>query len=436
MNTFRWGLLGPGGLSSTRRSRSLGINTAIRYYNERAVPGLGGVRFAKQVFLATLGVLVAQKARQNGAKVKNIEVTNAIEALACYLALERNNWTTDVRLRGSTKLAGKEKDFSFARAKQPSFYVTQPMRMACVQTLPALGLVESNGQQFNAFSYSQRGESFIEHACRQFRPANQSVISYLTKWVLGDGIQTNSNKLSLALSPLEPLPAQACKLLREYLVQDTYIEPSLHGRRSAALAWVDELRNQKASTAQWSVQPASITEPHWQDLKNGAQFFKVRDSAIKVLNTLENYLGQQHERALCLQQELPKVLTLPLKKLNADAQVFLKATGEQEDSARAFCTECSNVDAKKVIQSLVKRDSVVLKLSGAQIRPGSAFYGSGLINIDPETQGQEELSVGNNIQLPAYISRRLHNLFLLNADLQGDLLQWVSQDSMESPHES
>jgi hypothetical protein len=60
--TLTWGLIGPGALPSERRVRTLGVAASVRRFNELAVPGIGGVWFGKQLFLATLGVKVAELA--------------------------------------------------------------------------------------------------------------------------------------------------------------------------------------------------------------------------------------------------------------------------------------------------------------------------------------------------------------------------------------
>src|SRR5580700_10345534 len=118
-----WGLLGPSTLHSERRTRTLGLGAAVRTFNDLAVPGLGGVWFGKQLLLATLGVAIAERARDSGKRAQNIEVTNAVEALACWLALDFNGWKRDPRLRGALKLSGK-KDLSFATVSKRSSYVT------------------------------------------------------------------------------------------------------------------------------------------------------------------------------------------------------------------------------------------------------------------------------------------------------------------------
>jgi hypothetical protein len=84
----------------------------VRAFNDLSVPGLGGVWFGKQLFLATLGVAVAQEARERGKRVTNIEVANTIEALACWLAYQQNNWQKDPRLRGQTKMRYRETGLS------------------------------------------------------------------------------------------------------------------------------------------------------------------------------------------------------------------------------------------------------------------------------------------------------------------------------------
>ncbi len=183
-----WGLLGPEFLPDSRRTRTLGLGATVRLFNDLAVPGLGGVWYGKQLLLATLGVAVAEEARSRKAKVQNIEVANAIEALACWLAFKKNGWSRDARLRGNTKLQHK-KDFSFQSVRQRNFYVTQPMRMATVQALPALGFVESDGAKFNAFrcikqinEFRENGGktkdafTFAEEVTKEFKPHKRSVI--------------------------------------------------------------------------------------------------------------------------------------------------------------------------------------------------------------------------------------------------------------------
>lgn len=93
--SMMWGLLGPEQLGGERRTRTLDLGAAVREYNERAVPGMGGVWYAKQLLLAMLGIALAQKLRERQINVSNITVANAIEALGCYFALKHNQGQGD-----------------------------------------------------------------------------------------------------------------------------------------------------------------------------------------------------------------------------------------------------------------------------------------------------------------------------------------------------
>jgi hypothetical protein len=287
MTDISWGLLGPETLSDERRTRTLGLGALVRLFNDLAVPGLGGVWFGKELFLSTLGVQVAQKARERGVCVSNIETTNAIEAIACWLAFDRRKWARDDRLHGNTKMQGKS-DLSFKTVRHPSFYITQPMRMATVQALPALGFVDADNTRFNAFKCTAAGQDFVNVACDGYSPFNTSVVDYLVSWVCGTYSLTTSPALCSAISPVEPLQQRALEMLRERLIQGGIAENvEDKKRRREALAWVDRLRKFKSSKIAWDAQPNEISnQQHWKDLHAGALFFLVREAAIDVLDQL------------------------------------------------------------------------------------------------------------------------------------------------------
>ena len=252
-----WGLLGGERLGNARRVRTLGLGAAVREFNERAVPGLGGVWFGKQVLLATLGIVVAERARHAGARVGNIEVANAIEALACFLAFQGNAWAQDPRLRGVQKLQARGGDLAFAKVKQRNFYVTQPMRMSTVQALPSLGFAASDGVRFNGFASTELGRAFVACACEGFRPSNRDLVDHLVKWVAAGQarVPVESWQLTLALNPATPLPEAASRVLAEGLNRDDAMQSR---RRSQVLAWVELLRQRVPKRLGWAQRPAGI----------------------------------------------------------------------------------------------------------------------------------------------------------------------------------
>lgn len=417
-----WGLLGPEFLQSARRTRTLGLNASVRRFNDLAVPGLGGVWFGKQLLLATLGIYVAEKARSSGSVVQNIEMANATEALACWLAFEDNDWNRDSRLRGSTKLHGK--DFScFQRVRQRNFYVTQPMRMATVQALPALGLVDSDSSRFNAFQCLEAGRNFVETALDGFRPGNRTVVDHLTCWAQRKDVGVSSDKLREALSPLTPLPAKAIPILRERLIQGGLETTEEKARRCNALAWAEALRRNPDTHAAWSEKPPEITQDHWHDLRAGALFFGTRDAALKVLDVAEAHIGNQAQgQRLPLKGKLPDALIGPLETLKAAAKQYLDFT-EMDKPAAEFCHESIHREPAEVLRALVSRDGQVLRMNGDEIRPGPAFRESpGLA----ESEGEDpEIPQAENNLFPSDVSYRMQNLFLLNLDMHHELDGWL-----------
>lgn len=413
-----WGLLGPETLPSLRRTRGLGIAASVRRFNDLAVPGLGGVWFGKQIFLALLGVAVAEYVRARGnspaiRKISNIEVTNAVEALACWMAYRENGWTPDLRLRGITKLRGWH-SITFQQARQPGFYVTQPMRMATVQTLPALGLVETDSVRFNHFHCSDKGRDFLELATAPFRPYKKDVQDCLQDWILGNtALKGNSPPLVASLSPLSSLAERARQMLRrQFLLNGRDADAE---RRSQALAWVEMLHTEREWS--WESKPVQLSEAHWHDLQAGARFFALREAAITVLDELESHMGAMAYPSLNLSDlsDLTKSLPCDLEPLREAAQQYLAMECEDED-AYVFARECRGGD---IVRSLVRRDGQVLQLRGERIIPGPAFRGSPqrLGNDTDEEEGPQPAAV----PLPPHISSRVRNLWLLHHDMAGDL---------------
>jgi len=423
-----WGLLSPEFLPNSRRTRTLGLGATVRLFNDLAVPGLGGVWYGKQLLLASLGVAVAEQVRNKGAKVQNIEVANAIEALACWLAFKNNDWKRDSRLRGGTKLQGKGDDFSFSLVRQRKFYVTQPMRMATVQALPALGFAEADGTRFNAFRCSAAGTEFIEQACKDYRPSNGSVMNHLLQWVMV-GKKVDSVPLRNALSPLTPLSNDTLALLRERLIQGGTEDGDDKLRRRNALTWVEGIR-QKPDKQEWGTKPQSIDDGHWHDLVAGAKLFNARDEAIAVLDAMEAHIGNKTQsQSYSMQTSVPEAMSPLLASLRTASQAFLD-TEHADENAAAFCCECAKEDASAVLRSLVVRDGHVLRLVDEVIKPGAAFRGSALKEGDAGEDAADSPEAGD-IPLPEGISYRMRNLYLLNLDLNGELHQWLNPVATE-----
>jgi|JI9StandDraft_2_1071091.scaffolds.fasta_scaffold51325_1 hypothetical protein len=428
---FTWGILGPGQIESTRRVRTLQLAATTRYFNEQAVPGLGNVWFGRQLFLATLGVLVADRAAAEGVRVSRIAAANAIEALACWLALQQGPRSGESRVRGSTLLAGQH-DLSFRNVNRAGFYVSQPMRMSSVSALPALGFVEATGSRFNAFTCNAQGEAFVEAMADGCRPYRHDLVEHLVMWIRGDAVGMDSSTMHQALSPVLAMPTRARELLHTRLVQGAAGEPAEDRlRRGDALRWVRS-RGRGAAPVVWERRPEEITsEAHWADLHAGALFFIARDAALAVLDEVELEIGTP-ERRFDPGAVLSPQLVVGLATLRAAARAFL-ATGNQAAEARAFCTECTAASDAEVLRRLAGRDDRILRLLGEQIGAGPAFRG-GERESAPEDTAADTAPPADDPAWPEGISRRIHNLWWLGLDLDGRMDEWLTPSTEEATY--
>lgn len=418
-------MLGAEKLSGTRRTRTLGLGAAVREFNERAVPGLGGIWFGKQALLATLGIVVAERAREDGAHVRNIEVANAIEALACWLAFKSNSWKQDRRLRGINKLQEKGTDFSFSRVRQRNFYVTQPMRMSSVQALPSLGFATSDGVRFNSYRSTEVGRAFVASACEAFRPYNRDVVDHLAKWVAAnrEDVGVDTWQLTQAISPVVSMSGAATKILVEGLRRDDSMSSR---RRASVLDWVDRVRLNNPKRVSWSARPTGINESHWRDLQAGARFFAVREASIDVLDAMEAALAAKAgECAFDLEKDaLPAAVVDRLGVLRELSGTYL-AMGHEQQEAATFCQECQRKE-RNVLGALIARDGSVLRLVGKEIVPGAAFsYATDVIG---PRQDDPDAPQTSTLSLPMGISYRVGNLYLLSLDINGQLSGWLAAE--------
>ena len=417
--TMQWGLLGPEQLAGSRRTRTLGLGAAVRKFNQLAVPGLGGVWFANQIFLATLGVRVADRLRPLSANVKAIEIANAIEALACWCAFGDNGWQSDPRLRGRQKLAGKS-DLTFTQLRKPRFYVTQPMRMATVEALVSLGFVEPGSQRFNGFRCTRSGMDLVDAGTAGYRPYNSTVEDYLCARAKDNTSISNTYALREALSPLVALQPDARGLIRDKLCEGAGCNPDA-ARRKNALAWVHSI--DVKNPAGWKDKPSALEEDHWDELRLGARFFTARDAAVEVLNAIETQMAPLAAPKLASDDaHKPSPVQQRLEALREAAQGYLDDSKDPTGGmATAFCRECIEANPAAIIRSLVKRDDRVLRLVGNDVLPGAAF------SLQPQAEASDAESEGpgfenaDRVPVPTGISGRIRNLYLLQLDLEGQL---------------
>ncbi|MDO5643428.1 MAG: hypothetical protein Q4G26_13715 [Paracoccus sp. (in: a-proteobacteria)] len=426
-------MLAPENVKSSRRRLTLGLGKAVMLYNEAAVPGLGGLWFIRQAALALLGIRIAEETAHAGSK---IDVANAIEALACWISFQDGGWSRgDWRLRGSRKLKALQDrgvDHTFRRLRSRSAYVTQPMRMGCVQALPALGLVDASGSRFNSFSVNARGHQLIDAVFGKWGEGKQRLPYNLLEWVLNKPVNFTPS-LRRKLDPTAEAGYDARMIMREAMV--------FHGpgadRRRNALIWMQKIDEGGGfgtnPYTDWRNRPAEIDEEHWKDLRAGAALLQTREAAIAVLANIEQELIA-HSR-LDLTRPLPEEVSASLEMWSKEAQRFLELDGHGPDeaaaAARDFCHEARGPDVD-AIRMLVNRENHMLRVTDNVVVPTAAWRTDAALSVNDAAHEASDLETdpdgtenaapkrAERDVLPPSISSRIIYLRRLSLDLDLD----------------
>jgi hypothetical protein len=227
------------------------------------------------------------------------------------------------------------------------------------------------------------------------------------------------------------LQPDARALVRDKLCEGAGRNPEA-ARRKNALAWVRSI--DVKNPAGWEAKPSVLEANHWHDLRLGARFFTARNAAVDVLNAIEAQMAPLAAPKLAADgaHELSPVQQR-LGALREAAQHFLDEGTDPTEGrmATAFCYECVEADPAAIIRNLVKRDDRVLRLVGSDVLPGAAF------SLQPQAETSDEEGEGpgadnaGRVPVPADISGRISNLYLLELDLQGQLGEFLNPPATE-----
>jgi len=385
-----WGILAPDAIISQRRQQNLGLASAVRHFNDRSVPGLGGMWFPMPILWSVLAVSIAEELQ-----VPALPVGNAIEALMMRQATKEG--LADRRVRGIRKMQGLE-DWSFKNLKRRGTYVVQPIRMAMVQPLVALSFVR--GSRYGAFTVHTAGAQMLN------LPVMANFRRVLGAWAHGESPR-GINKVIEDLSPNAAVPPEVRKLILAHLTGGD--DPSTSRRRALV-----ELGTGPSASQLDAVEPLKgITPDHWTDLRAGAAFMDLRNAALAVLYRLEQRLLQlrdANEPAVLSLDEASKVVGEPLAALRRCAlQQGDRIDDAEEASSRKFLSEVRDLPVSQLLQKLAERDGTVIWWRDGRIGLGPA---AGEVSTSDEIESFQDKEFAPQLF-------RLYNLHCVATELNG-----------------
>lgn len=383
--TVSWGTFAPDTVISLRRLQTLGLSAAVRHYNERSVPGLGGLWFGMPVAWSLLGISIAEEL-----DLQPLPCANAVEASVMPRAIRDGS----DRARGRRKLAGLT-DLTFADLARRGTYITQPYRMGTVEPLFRLGFVKGAGQRFNLYRLSLEGERFLEPLKRER--------AQLLGWAKGAQFRSSPR-----LAPDQALPADCARLamrqLRDYSEAEYRralldIGPEIFGR--------SPLEREKT--------PSGLEPAHWADIRSGVALVRLRDAAIAVLAAIETALCSGN-RAPVSQDDAAASSAMKLEQLSAAASVMLSLDDSSPGSmGHVFARMCAGTPAS-VVTELARLDGTVIRLfPDGRIGLGPAGGEPSEVDDDGDLD-RASVPVSIVPELP-----RLANLYSLAGDLERNL---------------
>ena len=388
-----WGILAPDSIQSQRRQQNLGLASAVRQFNDRSVPGLGGMWFPMPILWSVLAVSIAEELR-----VSALPVGNAIEALMMRNAIDGS---ADRRVRGARKMQGlSAQDWNFKNLRRRGTYVVQPTRMAMVQPLVDLGFVR--GSRYGAFTIHTAGDQMLN------LPVMAEYRRILREWVHGRSPH-GLNDTVAALSPKQAIPDQARKLILARLIQGD--DPSSSRRR----ALVALGKGPSASQLDAAEPLSGITADHWTDLRAGAAFMDLRSAALSVLHRLERRLLElrdANEPAVLRVDDASKVAGEPLAALRQCARQKgdrIDAAGEA--TSQKFLCGVNALPDQNLLQKLAERDGTVIRWKDGRIGLGPA---AGEKSAGDESEPTIEAEFAPQLF-------RLYNLYCVATELNGGM---------------
>jgi hypothetical protein len=388
-----WGILAPDAVVSQRRQQNLGLAAAVRHFNDRSVPGLGGMWFPMPILWSVVAVSIAEELG-----VPALPVGNAVEALMMRQAKEGS---ADRRVRGARKLQGVE-DWTFRNLTRRGTYVVQPIRMAMVQPLVSLGFVQ--GSRYGTFRINAAGQRMLD------LPVVKEWRRLLGAWSRGENPR-GLNDVTSSLAPTSALPPEVRKLILARLVGGGDAA-SLRRRNLATIG-----AGPSAAQIEANERLSGIDVDHWADLRAGVAFMDLRDSALLVLDRLEQRLLQlrdANEPVLLSTDTASRVAADQLAALYEHARLRGdRINAGAETTSQRFLSEITSLTAPQLVQRLAERDNSVLRMRGDALSLGPA---AGLVR-NSDTFRDENKPPQDESFAPQLF--RLYNLHCVTTELSG-----------------
>lgn len=366
--TSSWFALAPSESTIQRITLDFGLRGANLYFQELVVPGIGGVRFVRQLSWALAGIRMCAEI---GGSARATVIANAIEALGCKAEFVAGGDEVSDRVLGRRAFGRDGPDVkTFRDLSQREHYVQNTFRASATRALrDDVGLGLAKGGRFDSFELTPIGDEIAKALLDSGRVGRggRQLRSWLISWVNGDSLQSWTS-VRTALSP--DLPNELEQRLARSRLLDVAGAAGERRRAVAELinradfpgvdAVIDGLRD-KGDAA------------YADDVRLAQAFGLVLDAAVDVITELSDALDHAGSLALDAAAARTRKPLATLKKASLRYLAQAERAPRGHPDANRFAMLASTADDDVLLATLIQREGRVVDLLDGVVHKGPLF---------------------------------------------------------------
>ena len=368
----------------SRVDLTFNLGDAIRYHREMTVPGIGGLRFVRQLSWAVMGIALSKE--QNNTLKANV-IANGIEALGCKVEYCRNK--EDYTFIGSRAFGRDNEVALFKYLCQSKYYVQNTYRQSIVTALSSLGFCESS--RFNQMKLTQIGENLRNafgsqklrfHFNKMGKKPETTCEEFLKKWTSNDSEKFFDNVLKddecyRILSP-KMASLEEKKVVWNRLNARNERPENDKERRVHLIELMDKIERIKdpseRNLCQLLEEKGYIS--HSRQIQDAVRFNKMRDAAIDVLHQCCRFIEDNNNEIKLVACSKDVSVKDSYGILIERCKDYINNLYEKDSvpvSSRNFAKKFIDVTTEDGIAFLVKQENGIVDLVGNLLRPLNLF---------------------------------------------------------------
>lgn len=386
----------------TRITLTFKLGDADIYHRNMTVPGIGGLRFVRQLSWSTMGIGLARELNASGINYRAHNIANAIEALGCKLEFRNLNEGQEYKYLGILAFKRNPKAFLFKELSKDRFYVQNTYRQNVVSALADLEICKGS-TRFDQMQLSNVGNALVEafgNTQIRYRKLGNgkssvgSVHDFLNDWVRGNNYDPLSREdldFYYAIGPATPSKVE-CNILLKRLETPVKIayDPN---RRINLIRIMENLNNATEEELCEAIKRAGHKD-HYKQIKDAKRFNAMRNSAIALLLACTKFVKSRGAVEVlvseCCKDNLVNETFLKLKNACLRYRNNLHKAEFTPNSSKRFAEKIGSSTVEEGVKFLVLQENNILDCVNNKLRPLNLFHN--FLNNFENTKQAEELS--------------------------------------------